>query len=242
MIVDRFLRKGWARGVVEVLLVAAGVILAFAVDSWADARRDREIEHGYLIRLEREFVHNLAMADSAAHVFRLSIRASGDLQRHMAGNPPELPNDSLATLFQHAFQTFHISAQAATYADLVGSGQLGVLRSDSLRILVAGWEALFGWYEFSKQKELLSWVEVAEPYATAHLPMSRLFGQFLGEADFPSSPFQFNYAEILRDPELWNILTFKVLHANDLRRASEALVDRAAMILDVIRDERARFE
>jgi hypothetical protein len=240
IITDRLLERGWAKAFVEVILVAAGVGLAFSVDSLAAGRRDRGIERGYLERLETEFRSNFAEADSAVAAYELSVRAIGQLQHHISGSPTELADDSVSALMQNSFNAFYFTANEATYAALVGSGELGVLQSDSLRMQLAAWEADLRLYEVFQQKELLSWVEVVEPYFIERLSISHIWAGFLG-ADFPPSPFKFDYDDVLRDPQLWNILSMKVLHATDMRRGAQILVDRAETVLDLISRERRRF-
>jgi hypothetical protein len=194
----------------------------------AEAQRDNALEVGYLVRLQRDFEHNLSQADSAVAVYTQAIVAIGQIQEIMRGGTETPPSDSLPKLFRDAFATTYPQPQKATYVELVGSGRLDILRSDSLRSLLSTWEGEVEWHDVMKQKELMQWMEIVEPYAAEHLsPSDWAMEELNADQDFslgsPRSPFAADYAAVLRDPLLWNILSLKSCHAFDLQRATGLL-------------------
>lgn len=43
----------------EILLVVIGILIAFSIDNWNEARKDREKEQHILIQLKKEYQSNL---------------------------------------------------------------------------------------------------------------------------------------------------------------------------------------
>lgn len=131
----RGLREGfWRRGLAELVVIVAGVLIALWIEGLRQASTDRSTERSYLERLEADLV-----ADSA----RLAYRRGGEMRNAEAarlatrfvddGWAPT--RDTLEVLKAFHFAGFlnFLRLQRTTWDDLVATGNLKLLRDQTLR-------------------------------------------------------------------------------------------------------------
>lgn len=136
----------WRSAAAELVLVVAGVLIALAVDSWRGDRNDRERERAYLrqlladareteLRLERSIAEDSV---TSANVARL-LEAARTFHRAAdpAGAVPAA--DSVRTWAVTAYASF--VPLTGTYATLMQSDGLRLLRNDSLRFHIIAYAA-----------------------------------------------------------------------------------------------------
>lgn len=129
--------------VTEIILIAIAILLALAIDQWWQNRADRLTEVEYLTRLEVEFNRNVQMLD-----FWISRMEE---KRRFVDTLKEGDSDSL--LDQEAAElwgSFNVSSlpcfpplRALNYTELVSTGQLGLLRDESIRSGLVDFDAQF---------------------------------------------------------------------------------------------------
>lgn len=132
------LRSGGPSALAELILVAAGVFLALAVDGWNDSRLDRIEEAGYLTRIRAELEE-----DTADFEFILGAIDSKEASllrlRSLLESSNPIPADSgqfLDDLGQSANFGWNVGplTKSASYEDLRSSGKLGLIRDPALRL------------------------------------------------------------------------------------------------------------
>ncbi len=166
----------WKQAFAEVGLLLLGIILAVTADSLVDERRDRAKERAHLLALRRDFT----ATDSTFRFDLLGIVDQFDHNRALLqllqGEPRSVPVDSLSRLVRKAFLYGDFVPVLATYEDIVNSGELSLLRSDSLRTALA---------EFSRYIENIApyldwplehWSTQATPFFTRHFDVTDLYG------------------------------------------------------------------
>ena len=136
-LISRTRSQDWFAVGIEVVVLALGIVLGLQATDWADARRQRGDERDYLQRL---------LADSDANVIELQ-RAVGADRRAAAQilsifraleDPTEAPDPgALSARLCRWFVHPEIHLQGATYAELVSSGRLLLIRDQSLRAQLA---------------------------------------------------------------------------------------------------------
>lgn len=65
-IIAHFRKQEWTAIAIDFLIVVAGILLAFQITSWNEARRDRSLEREYLERLHADIENTLDSRGSAA--------------------------------------------------------------------------------------------------------------------------------------------------------------------------------
>ncbi len=118
----------------EIFVVMAGILIAFQIDRWAEASRDREREQQYLVRLKADFIHEIGQMDVALAYAEARL-ASVMLLVRVVVDPDaaaEQPDAVLNAIETATWLTFP-ETSAFVYGELQNSGQLGLIRSQSLR-------------------------------------------------------------------------------------------------------------
>jgi hypothetical protein len=139
--------KNWSQAFFELLVVAVGILMAFQVDRWWEARHERETEQQYIDRLIGDLesdVENLEGGVVAAE-FRLSLAR---LLMDVAESPElatQSPVDFVIAIEQAAF-TYTPALTSNTFDELRSTGNLRLLRDAGLK------NSLFDYYRFDESQ------------------------------------------------------------------------------------------
>ncbi len=130
-------KQSWLTLVLELVVVVVGIFLGLQVDSWNDARKDRVLEHQYVVSLKTDFQADIeeldeaiALAKSRAQLGRLLI-SSIDKDR-VEGDP----NEFIWAVYSSFLLNFP-SYTRATINDLLSTGNLQLLQDANLKAAVA---------------------------------------------------------------------------------------------------------
>ena len=132
----------WRGGVrwfaAEFLVVVTGILVALALQAWYEGRRDAARERAYLIQLEADLRDTERLVAAADAENRPAAVAGARLLRaYYTPTPP--PRDSLLLWFVQANRYELARPVTATVEALVTTGDLNLIRSDSLRTAIAGY-------------------------------------------------------------------------------------------------------
>ena len=129
----------WLRIGAEAVAIIASILIAFSLDAWWDGRElvDRELR--YLQSLESDFLENRANIDRVIQVQTAVLEATRKLVRLGATAAVTPGADSIKSLVTLVLQNTNIAQpmNLRTYQELLNTSSFQVLRSDSLRTLLA---------------------------------------------------------------------------------------------------------
>jgi hypothetical protein len=120
----------------EGAVIVASILLAFAIDAWWDGQQDRARERDYLALLASDLRSTLANDQ------RFASTADTVLDPAMARlvrayyEPTLPPADSVLAWLYDAIQVLVVQPRLGTAETLVSSGDLALIRSDSLRTAI----------------------------------------------------------------------------------------------------------
>ena len=131
-------QQSWFAVAVEVAVVVLGVVIGFQVTAWGQARADRAKEQIYLRQLAadlRETERSVARADSS---LAPTDRSGAELVRaYYRPEPP--PRDSLLRWLSNTYWSETAIPIVSTAEALVATGDLGLIRDDTLRSAITGY-------------------------------------------------------------------------------------------------------
>ncbi len=128
----------WKRRAGEATAVLAGVLLALSADAAWDYRNDRTREQAYLGALHGDFLVNRErIASILASHRRVDASALRLLSIIDSAGRATVSRDSVNQLLDVFWTLSHFDPVVATYDDLVHSGNLTLLRDDTLRTALA---------------------------------------------------------------------------------------------------------
>lgn len=172
--------QNWFAVALELAIVVLGVVIGFQVTSWGQARSDRVKEQTYLRQLSRDLAETERLADDLARAMVPLERAPRRLaQAYFLPEPP--PRDSVVGWASVAPAYWEISPVLGTAEALVSTGDIGLIRDDSLRIAITAYlekarENVRGWGAW---KDVL--LRQTDEYG-ATTPVALLFAEALGPA------------------------------------------------------------
>jgi hypothetical protein len=119
----------------EILLVMIGILLALQVSNWNKSRADRHQEQAILRQLKIEFTNNLKQLDSKIYAKESLMVSALKLFKYI--DDPYIRNKDSLDLFLG--RTIPFSTFDPIVNDLANSGNIRLIRSDSLKLLLSLW-------------------------------------------------------------------------------------------------------
>ena len=164
-------RQDWATVVLEVLIVVLGVVIGFQVNAWGAERAERAREQVLLRGLRADFAENRAKYERIAEVRALSIRHLRDLH---ALTDPDAPDPDPALFDSLLFALIdwrNFDPTVGRVDALLGSGQIALLRSDSLQAALASWPTVLDDMEENERLIVAVVTDRILPYLATRYPL-----------------------------------------------------------------------
>jgi hypothetical protein len=119
----------------EVVLVVIGILIALSINNWNESRIDRLSEQAILRQLKSEFNSNLKQLDEKIGIRSYIINSAIQLLANI-DNPSIRNIDSIE---MHLAKTIPYTTFDPILNDLATSGNLRLIKNDSLRALLSVW-------------------------------------------------------------------------------------------------------
>jgi len=227
----------WPQAFAEVGLLALGVALALLADSAWDRRQERAEERGYLQALQLDFEASRTQFQHTLDGNRQTLEHDLRLLELLAGQPGSVSSDTLSGLVERAFWWLEFEPVLATYSDMVNSGDLRLIQSDTLRLEIAKFETYVDMLDKVSEEGLYQWNQLQVPFLVQNLSVSRAYEGYLDEVSFPQSRHEPDEAAFW-GREFENILSVKILSLSDILLVGGAGLDHIERILRLIEKER----
>ncbi|MDH3547874.1 MAG: hypothetical protein OEQ16_00835 [Gammaproteobacteria bacterium] len=118
----------------EMIVVIAGILIAFQIDRWAEERREREQEYQYLVRLKDDLQFEIGLLRAGIDyaekrvIAALLLEEATDNPKVAAANP----NTFVQAVERVTWRSFP-NINGFVYTELQSTGNLSLIRSDALR-------------------------------------------------------------------------------------------------------------
>lgn len=129
---------GVQRYAIDGVVIVLGVLIALAADAAWDYRVDRADELVALRQLDAEFLANASQLDSVTAGHRRGLEATAILLDVVRGRAT-LSADSTRELIRALDVAWTFNPKLAALESVTQSGQLGLIRDNSLRVELVGW-------------------------------------------------------------------------------------------------------
>ncbi len=225
----------WGRIAIEAVAIVASILFAFALDAWWDAQSDRVEEGEVLTRLFDEFTENSErLAQTQASQRRLL--ASAEVLFEVTGptGGPNIPDDSLAALFNGAVTRASFTPLTGELNSLLQSGSLHLIQSTELRAALAAWPDLVRALNQEEQRAFADVDAHFIPYMSHRVSWRSI--DFLAGTEGYDRPsgFEGGLRSVLRDRLFENLLGNHHVYAQRVLRRSatvEAGIDRIVRLI-----------
>jgi len=130
----------WPRLAAETIAIVASILLAFAIDAWWENRSRLEQEQQLLLSLREDFI---ASQEGARYYLNGNARIQSDLDLLLEELQSSEPGESATVMPSSVFASLAMPTYSpidATLSAAHTSGAVEMIRSNSLRALLARWQ------------------------------------------------------------------------------------------------------
>ena len=125
--------QNWFAVALDFFIVVAGILIAFQITNWNEARSDRVREQQIIERLHSDFEALGQEVDEKIEFMEPLIGTIEETQHLIIEGPKDTDLQRLQNFYETAFNLPPISGQSDSYEQLVSSGDMNLLRNDQLR-------------------------------------------------------------------------------------------------------------
>ena len=125
--------------VVEGIVIVASILLAFGIDAWWDDRRAVLDEREHIAQLTFDFRANATRLADIRSIHEAALDASYEILARAGVGGVSRSSATTAELVILSIRSWTYDPVLGGINSLIQSGDLGLLRNDSLRLAVAAW-------------------------------------------------------------------------------------------------------
>ncbi len=140
--------QNWFAVALDFFIVVAGILIAFQITNWNEARQAKTRETAVLLQLEEEFSVIRSTLAKQITIRKEYVETIGALITTLEGSGPPANDATIKTALENATNTGRRPAQSAAYLQLMADGGLTTLTNDGLQKALIRYAALLERDEF----------------------------------------------------------------------------------------------
>src|SRR5262245_15379602 len=176
-LIEHVQAQNWIAVVLDFLIVVAGVFVGVQVNEWWSARLDARKELTYLVELKQDFRQVIDELNSDTKVYEGIAVAMATLLEESRRDQPKMPIAELNRSCSRLLSMVGTSIVSDTYANLTGSGDLSLIRSQELRNALAAFYAQSESIRLVSNTHEMQLVNTFQPYIVRNLDYLAVFPQ-----------------------------------------------------------------
>ncbi len=210
--------RNWKRLAVEGVVIVASILLAFGIEAWWNETQERAEEREALGALARDFRAASALLDRQFLLTDSIVAATETIHEWTGPSADSRYADSLAVLLPAVTRLPGFEPPSGTLDALIGSGDLRLIESDTLRAALASFPSRLAGMHRTERFGSDGLFGDFFPYVNETIPM-RVFGRGGdGRSRFPA-----DIAALLRSLEFENLLQSRLTNLFFLRSSMERM-------------------
>ena len=233
-VVEHVKAQNWTAVVLDFLIVVAGVFVGVQVNEWWLSRLDARKERAYLLELKQDFGQVIRELDSDTKDYEGIARAMVALLEESRRDKPKMPVAELNRNCSGLINMVATSIVSDTYANLTGSGDLSLIRSQELRNALASFYARTDIIRLVSNTHELQLVNTFQPYIVRNLDYLAVFDEDRKRAlradikdALPAAFEEDRVLRVLRTAEFRNVVAIKWDITTDLLDVLTTTMERA---------------
>ncbi|OEK06246.1 DUF6090 family protein [Roseivirga misakiensis] len=217
----------------EIFLVVIGILIALSINGLNQRLKNKNTYERMVTNLVSEFSANLEQIETVKRNQKASLQASNQLI-HLMSQPAVYEIDSLTKWIGYLGNLWSYDAQNGVLKNVMSSGDIHLLKSDSLKNLMFGWEGLTN--DLKEEQTRLN-----DDFVRVNTLLEKYIQ--IGDAiyyyrdRFPKSSFKSDFSGLLRDPTFEDMLFNKGIYLLDQLEELETLRKRNILIVKFLKKE-----
>jgi hypothetical protein len=142
-VIAHFRRQEWTAIFLDFIIVVVGVLMAFQITAWNEARAERERSQEYLLRIRADLAADMVALQQRKEFWgRVAEEGYAAIAYVEAGAHGDQTPWQLLRSFLHASQSWQFHFIDSTYAELRSAGELRLIPDADLRNALADYYVL----------------------------------------------------------------------------------------------------
>ena len=125
----------------EILLVVIGILIALQINNWNENRKNSLRENQFLKSFKTDLLANKEELNRVIKKAEYTFISSDSILQFKRGELDTLSLMSFAYCMTDATGFTVFQTQEGTIQDIMGSGNLGIIKNDSIRLAIGSWRA-----------------------------------------------------------------------------------------------------
>jgi len=210
----------------EFFVVVAGILFAFAINTWWMNAQTRDREQDYLADLVVDFAENAARLQEAIDLgSEIMTEAQILLHLESTADGRELGLDSLNYLLQTLSLLPTFQPVTRTYDNILGAGELQTLSNPGLRMMLADFESQLRLVTTVEQTQESQFVSLFLPYIMKNLDYTALALFSSETVEIPDAAHAETIFGVLGTREFQNWVVLRLTWADDLQGVHKGVLD-----------------
>jgi len=126
--------QNWFAVFLDFFIVVAGILIAFQITNWSEARSEAVREQKIIERLHSDFEALGREVDEKIEFMEPLVGLIEDTKQLIINDPTDADLERLQNFYETAFTLPNVSGQSDTYEQLISSGDMNLLANDQLRL------------------------------------------------------------------------------------------------------------
>lgn len=226
--------ENWFAVFLDLVVVVVGLFIGLQVDTWWEDRKEARFESEYLLEIQEDFELNKLELKALTKRLEGIIQSTLVLQEQSALATPSMSVSDLNRNFSQIFNMATFDPVNRAYANLIGSGDLKLIRNRPLKNALAEYYAAAIETAVVQNTHEMELVQVYEPYVIENLDY--LAVAFSRVADFPLPPpvDEASILEVLATRQFRNVLAQKWTICTDLLNQHRQMLERTNKVLELL--------
>ena len=238
------LSQKWPEYLLEMIVITAGVLGAFALNNWNEHRLERQEEVKMLISVKKDLENTILEFEYLNGHRENILQCTRELLK--LSNTDDLQNEVLDSLLAITFNRPTFNNKQGAIDLLFTSGKINLVKNDAIREQLMAWP---GTVEDVLEEEIYAnnlflgpYYETIAKYVMVQGLLNRsfstsFFGAVVGGQNFPKSPLESDYQALFKDKNFMNHIRMRAGHMVITNKETVDLVDKAQGIIQLIDSE-----
>jgi hypothetical protein len=215
----------------EIVLVVIGILIALQINNWNNELGNKKDEQAIIKNLNLEFKQNKVKLQEYIDYHKTILASTKDIMKLIGETEEVLDQYNLDSLISQSIDYKEYSPSQAVYTDLISSGKLNLVSSDSLRLLLFEWSS-----KWDEKREAYKTVdEISQtlvlPYLTKNASMKNIDSYSIVKWKEKSKLIT-NYYKMFQDLEfennmenqIWDITNY-IMALENLEKVMDKIID-----------------
>jgi hypothetical protein len=224
-------RIDWAHFLIEGLVVAGSILIAFALDAWWSQRATERTEAAHVRAISSDFQQNVSRLRGFVALEEGIMDASRRLLLVVSAADIPAREDSLNNLLGQVFNSGRFEPVLGAYEAVVSSGGLAQLTNDSLRLALADFASFVEGRYAERYSDELYFDFVRS--VTGRLGWADVVLQSNSNPVHRNASAQRSARQLLTDPDFRDRLALRYFAERDVAQVYRALLSKAERVLDL---------